>query len=97
MGIKFTIKITGDSGEERSFDEYRAEKREKIKEIITRLEDLGNELEDLISEEEDFRDDIPEGAIYSELYDESEEISDKLEDARSSLDESIDSLDSIIS
>ena len=40
MGIKFSIKITNDSGEEKPFDEYRAEKKKKIKEIITRLGDL---------------------------------------------------------
>ncbi len=95
MGIKFSIKITNDSGEEKPFEEYREEKKERIHNIISKLEALRDELDDLISEEEEYRDSLPEGTLYSELCDESEEISDKLEDARSSLDDSIDSLDTI--
>ena len=49
MGIKFSIKITNDSGEEKPFEEYREEKKERIHKIISKLEELRDELDDLIS------------------------------------------------
>nr|MBQ4455598.1 hypothetical protein [Clostridia bacterium] len=96
MGISFSFRITNDSGEEKTYEEYCNDKMDRIRGIISKLEVIKDELDELISEEESFRDELPEKLEDSELYEQSEDISSNLEDAASELDNSIFSLNNIL-
>ena len=75
-----------------TYEEYRAEKKDRVRAIIARLEDLQSEVQDLIAEEDEFRDKLPNGSATEDLMDESEEIGGNLEDAFNFMDESLDAL-----
>ena len=60
------------------------------------MEELRDELDELISEEEDFREELPDSLSFSDINEQSEEISDNLEEAHSNLEDSIDALNSIL-
>ena len=92
MEFSFSFTIRDDSGKVMTYEEYRSEKKERVKAIIARLEDLQSEVQDLIAEEDEFRDKLPSGSATEDLMDESEEIGGNLEDAFNFMDESLDAL-----
>ena len=92
MEFSFTFTIRDDSGKVMTYEEFRAEKKERIRAITERLEDLQSEVQDLIAEEDEFRDKLPNGSATEDLMDESEEIGGNLEDAFNLMDESLDAL-----
>ena len=59
MEFSFTFTIRDDSGKVMTYEEFRAEKKERIRAITERLEDLQSEVQDLIAEEDEFRDKLP--------------------------------------
>ena len=92
MEFSFTFTIRDDSGKVMTYEEFRAEKKERIRTIMERLEDLQSEVQDLIAEEDEFRDKLPGGSATEDLMDDSEEIGRNLEDAFNLMDESLDAL-----
>ena len=95
MEFSFSFTIRDDSGKVMTYEEYRAEKKDRVRAIIARLEDLQSEVQDLIAEEDEFRDKLPSGSATEDLMDESEEIGGNLEDAFNFMDESLDALKEI--
>lgn len=65
---------------------------EKIRELLT---DCREELNDVISEEEECLENIPESLQGSERYGESEEFLDLMNDALSNIESAVDSLEEI--
>ena len=64
--------------------------------IIDRLEELKGSLEDLQTEEEEYRDNIPENFQSGERYERTEEICESLSDAVSSLEDATSSIEEAI-
>ena len=60
------------------------------------LEDRQSTVSDIMSEEDDARDNMPEGLIGSEKYEKSENASEKLQECIDSLDEVLSMLDDIM-
>ena len=92
MEFSFTFSIRDDSGKVTTYEEYRAEKKDRIRRIMEKLEDLQSEVQDLIAEEDEFRDKLPSGPATESLLDDSEEVGSNLEDAFNFMDESLDAL-----
>ena len=92
MEFSFSFTIRDDSGKVMTYEEYRAENKDRVRAIIARLENLQSEVQNLIAEEDEFRDKLPNGSATEDLMDESEEIGGNLEDAFNFMDESLDAL-----
>lgn len=60
------------------------------------LEDRQSTVSDIMTEEDDARDNMPEGLIGSEKYEKSENASEKLQECIDSLDEVLSMLDDIM-
>lgn len=71
-------------------------RRKELQTIIDRLEELKDALEDLQSDEEVYRDNMPENLHGSEKYERTDDACDNLSDAVSSLEEAIGSIESAI-
>lgn len=71
-------------------------RRKNLQSIIDQLEDLKSSLEEPQSEEEEYRDNMPENLQGSERYELADAACDSLYDAVSSLEESISSIESAI-
>lgn len=69
-------------------------RRKALREIIEQLEELKSSLEDIQSEEEGYRDNIPENMQGGGRYEQSEEAISNIEDAVSGLEEVIGSIES---
>lgn len=69
-------------------------RRKTINSIYERLYELRNLLEEVKDEEEEYRDNIPENLQGSERYIRTDEILDDLDSAISSLEETLDYLES---
>lgn len=67
-------------------------RRKNLQTIIDRLEDIKADLEEIIYEEEEYRDNIPENLQGSEKYERADEACDNLNDAADTLNEVIDSI-----
>ena len=63
------------------------ERRKRIDEIISSLEDLKSQIEDVLLEEEEYKDNIPENLTSSERYMKAESACDNLDNAAVSLDD----------
>lgn len=79
------------------------QRRTKVRKIIEMLEKQKNELSiigenlDEVSEEEsDARENMPESMMYTDRYELSEEISDKLDEASASITDIIEIIDDIL-
>jgi ABC-type transporter Mla subunit MlaD len=68
-------------------------RRNKIDKIIAQLVAISSSIDDLISEEDETRSNLPENLENSSGYEASENSSDFMENASSSIDEAIDSLE----
>lgn len=71
-------------------------RRKSLQEIIDQFEELKGSLEDLMSEEEEYRDNMPENPQGSERYEAAEMACDNLSDAVSSLEDVISSIEAAI-
>ena len=71
-------------------------RRKNLQSIIDQLEDLKSSLEDLMSEEEEYRDNMPENMHGGERYEAAEMACDNLSDAVSNLEDAISSIESAI-
>ena len=71
-------------------------RRKNLQAIIDRLEELKGSLEDLQTEEEEYRDNIPENFQSGERYERTEEICESLSDAVSSLEDATSSIEEAI-
>lgn len=79
-------------------------RRKQIQEVIDKLGSLQSEMEALIeeiesiqSDEEDYRDNMPENLQGSERYERADAACDALASARDTLEESKDNIDDVIS
>ena len=68
-------------------------RRQRIEELSLQVADLKDLLEEIMSEEEEYRDNMPESLQTSERYEISETASDNMDSALSSLEEAIEYLD----
>lgn len=68
-------------------------RRKEIDKIIDQLNVLSEKLEDLKSEEEEYHDNVPESLQYSDRCMDSETAIESMENALSSIQETIDSLE----
>lgn len=71
-----------------------AVRRKALLEIIGGIERLRSDLEDLMQEEEEYRDNMPENLQGSERYERADEAVTAMEDAVSNLSDAIDNIDS---
>ena len=62
------------------------ERRKSLREIQSKLESLGQDLEALKDEEEEYRDTMPENLQESERYQRADEVCDLLQEALENLD-----------
>lgn len=62
------------------------ERRKSLREIQSKLESLGQDLEALKDEEEEYRDNMPENLQESERYQRADEVCDLLQEALESMD-----------
>ena len=70
-------------------------RRKRISEVVARLESCSTDLESIKDEEDETRDNIPENLQNGDRYCESEECSDKIDDAISDIRSAIDGLGEI--
>lgn len=68
-------------------------RRKALKALMDQLEDIKSSLEEIQSEEEDYRDNIPENLQGSERYEIADAACDNLSDAVSSLEDVISSIE----
>lgn len=68
-------------------------RRKALKALMDQLEDIKSSLEEIQSEEEDYRDNIPENLQGSERYEIADAACDNLSDAVSSLEDVIGSIE----
>ena len=71
-------------------------RRKSLQDIIDQLEEPKAILEELQSEEEDYRDNMPENLQGSERYEKADEAVSNMEDAVSSPEEAISSIESAV-
>lgn len=69
------------------------DRRARIKDLIGQLEGFKNEAEDILSEEQDYYDNIPENLQMSVRAETAEAAISNLEDAISAMDDAISSLE----
>ena len=62
------------------------ERRKSLREIQSKLESLGQDLEALKDEEEEYRDNMPENLQESERYQRADEVCDLLQEALENMD-----------
>ena len=62
------------------------ERRKSLREIQSKLESLGQDLEALKDEEEEYRDNMPEKLQESDRYQRADEVCDLLQEALESMD-----------
>lgn len=62
------------------------ERRKSLREIQSKLDRLGQDLETLKEEEEEYRDNMPENLQESERYQRADEVCDLLQEALENLD-----------
>lgn len=62
------------------------ERRKSLREIQSKLERLGQDLEVLKEEEEEYRDNMPENLQESDRYQRADEVCDLLQEALESMD-----------
>lgn len=62
-------------------------RRQKLRQIVDALQSIVNDLDDIKMEEDEARNNMPENLEGSEIYEESENCSDVLEDVMSDLNE----------
>ena len=68
------------------------QRRKEISDLIERFESLCGDVESILEEEEEYRDNIPENLQGSERYERAEEACDNISSALDSLDEVIEYL-----
>lgn len=71
-------------------------RRKSLNEIKEKIDDLRVDLELLLEEEQDYRDNMPENLQGSERYEKADEACDNLSDAVDGLEEVISSLEAAI-
>lgn len=72
------------------------QRRKKISKVIEKLEELKEQIDLLMEEETEYRDNIPENLTGSERYEIADNACDNLESAQYTLDEAIDHLNDAI-
>ena len=72
------------------------ERRKALQAIVDQLETLQMQLEEILTEEEEYRDNIPENFQSGERYEHIEEICESLSDAVSSLEDATSSIEEAI-
>lgn len=65
-------------------------RRKRLAEILSSVEELKSELEDILSDEEEYRDNIPENLQGSTKYEVADKACDSIQSAIDSLDETTD-------
>lgn len=68
-------------------------RRQKIREITSKIDGLTDELEIIKEEEDDSRSNMPENLEFSVQYEKSETISETIEDAVSEIREALDAIE----
>lgn len=69
------------------------ERRKEIKSLMTRLEELKDEIDSVRQDEADYMDAIPENLMYSAVYMKAEDAVNNLDNAIACIEEAMESLD----
>ena len=69
------------------------ERRKEIKSLMTRLEELKDEIDSIRQDEADYMDAIPENLMYSAVYMKAEDAVNNLDNAIACIEEAMESLD----
>lgn len=69
------------------------QRRKEIDKLISSIDALKNVAEELLSEEEDYRDNIPENLQGSQRYEDADEACDHLDDAIACIEDAISALE----
>lgn len=69
-------------------------RRTALEKVSHQISELKDELESLMNEEEEYRDNMPDNLIGSEKYERADEVCSMLNDAVSQLDDAISNIDS---
>ena len=72
------------------------ERRKSLREIQSKLESLGQDLEALKDEEEEYRDNMPENLQESDRYQRADEVCDLLQEALESMDNSYQQIEEAV-
>lgn len=72
------------------------ERRRRLREVRKSLCYAYDEVEAVLDEEDETRDNMPENLQYSERYEESEEASEKMSEVADLIQEAIDAIEEII-
>lgn len=73
-----------------------ANRRKRIRESIQKIEDIRSEIEAVMDEEDEARDNMPESLHESDRYTQSEEASEALDAAINSLAEASSALEEVV-
>lgn len=68
-------------------------RRARVDEVIEKLQELQSEVENIMDEETEYRDNIPENMQQSERYETADQNCDGLQSAYDSIEEAIDQLE----
>lgn len=68
-------------------------RRKQLEEISSKISEIRDELESIMGDEEEYRDNIPENLQGSERYEIADTACSEMQDALDSLDEAISSID----
>ena len=71
-------------------------RRGRLRLVRTKLEDAKNEIESILEEEDEARDNTAENLVYSERYERSEECSESMENAIESLSDAIEHVENAL-
>ena len=71
-------------------------RRKEIEAVISRLESIKDDIDNILSDEQDYYDNIPENLQSSERAENSEEAIEILEEVVSNLEDAIDNMGEII-
>ena len=68
-------------------------RRKQLEEISSKISDIKDELESVMCDEEEYRDNMPENLRNSERYEQTDAACSEMQDALDSLDSAISSID----
>lgn len=68
-------------------------RRKSLEEVIAKIQGLSEEIESLMADEEEYRDNMPENLQGSERYEKADEACSAMQDAIDNLEESVENLE----
>jgi len=76
-------------------DDINKTRRKQLDEVISKINAVEDELESILSDEEEYRDNIPENLQGSERYEMADNACSEMQNALNSLDEAVSSIEEV--